>query len=84
MKKIYLFLLLLLPLFVCAQEKIMLIADPHVLASSLVEEGAAFDSMMQKQRKMIDMSEAAFCALVDTALQYKPALVLIPGDLTKD
>ena len=84
MKKIYLFLLLLLPLSVCAQEKIMLIADPHVLASSLVEEGAAFDSMMQKQRKMIDMSEAAFCALVDTALVHKPDLVLIPGDLTKD
>ena len=30
------------------------------------------------------MSEAAFCALVDTALVHKPDLVLIPGDLTKD
>ena len=84
MKKIYLFSLLFLPILLHAQEKIMLIADPHVLATSLVEEGTAFDEMLQKQRKMLDMSEAAFCALVDTALVHKPDLVLIPGDLTKD
>ena len=29
-----------------AQERVMLIADPHVLASSLVEQGAAMDEMM--------------------------------------
>jgi len=67
-----------------AQERVMVIADPHVLASSLVEEGAAMDEMMAGQRKMLDLSEAAFCALVDTALVHKPSLVLIPGDLTKD
>ena len=84
MKKIYLLSLLFLPLIIHAQEKIMLVSDPHVLASSLVEEGTAFDNMLQQQRKMLDLSEAAFCALVDTALQHKPSLVLIPGDLTKD
>jgi 3',5'-cyclic AMP phosphodiesterase CpdA len=84
MKKIYSLLLLFLSLSLQAQERIMLIADPHVLARSLVEEGTAFDNMLQQQRKMIDLSEAAFCALVDTALQHKPDLVLIPGDLTKD
>lgn len=67
-----------------AQERVMVIADPHVLASSLVEEGAAMDKMMAGQRKMLDLSEVAFIALVDTALLHKPALVLIPGDLTKD
>lgn len=67
-----------------AQEQVMVIADPHVLASSLVEEGAAMDKMMAGQRKMLDLSEVAFTALVDTALLHKPALVLIPGDLTKD
>ncbi len=67
-----------------AQERVMLIADPHVLASSLVEEGAAMDEMMAGQRKMLDMSEEVFVALIDTALVHKPALVLIPGDLTKD
>ena len=67
-----------------AQERVMVIADPHVLASSLVEEGAAMDKMMAEQRKMLDLSEETFTALVDTALLHKPALVLIPGDLTKD
>lgn len=67
-----------------AQERVMVIADPHVLASSLVEEGASMDKMMAGQRKMLDLSEVAFTALVDTALLHKPALVLIPGDLTKD
>lgn len=67
-----------------AQERVMVITDPHVLASSLVEEGAAMDKMMAGQRKMLDLSEVAFTALVDTALLHKPALVLIPGDLTKD
>ena len=84
MKKIYFLLLLFLALSLQAQERVMLIADPHVLASSLVEEGTAFDNMLQQQRKMLDLSEAAFCALVDTALLHKPSLVLIPGDLTKD
>ena len=67
-----------------AQERVMLITDPHVLASSLVEQGTAMDEMMAGQRKMLDMSEEMFVALIDTALAHKPALVLIPGDLTKD
>ena len=62
----------------------MLITDPHVLASELVQEGQAFDDMMESQRKMIDLSVPIWSALMDTALKYKPALVLIPGDLTKD
>ena len=67
-----------------AQERVMLITDPHVLASSLVKQGSAMDEMMAGQRKMLDMSEEVFVALIDTALVHKPALVLIPGDLTKD
>ncbi len=84
MKRLFISLLALLPLWAMAQEKIMVIADPHVLAKSLIEEGDAFDSMMVKQRKMIDLSEPIWNALMDTAMKYKPELVLIPGDLTKD
>ena len=80
-----------LPMMLClfslatvAQDRVMLFADPHVLASSLVEQGAAMDEMMAGQRKMLDLSEEVFLALVDTALVHKPALMLIPGDLTKD
>lgn len=89
MKKLLIFLFVLIPVMVLGQtkkvdENIMVIADPHVMSQSLYDEGAAFVEMMNDQRKMIDLSEEAFIALIDTALLYKPALVLIPGDLTKD
>ena len=83
MKRI-LFILALLPMMTVAQERIMVIADPHVLAQSLVTPGEAMDNMMAGQRKMLDLSEQAWNAVVDTALKYRPELVLIPGDLTKD
>ena len=88
MNKKLLLLLAWLPMLLMGQNlvdnKIMLIADPHVMANSLSDNGEAFNSMMTGQRKMLDLSEQAFTALVDTALLYKPSLVLIPGDLTKD
>lgn len=83
LKKLLLFVMFI-PVLASAEYKIMLIADPHVMAQSLLEESASFDLMMQKQRKMLHLSEAAFVATIDTALLYKPSLVLIPGDLTKD
>ncbi len=85
MKKIFLALMAFLPLLGMAQERIMVIADPHVLPQSLIAEGSEeFDAMMAKQRKMLDLSEAAWHAMMDTAMKYQPSLLLIPGDLTKD
>ena len=88
MKKKLLLLLAWFPIMLIGQnavdKTIMVIADPHVMAESLLDSGVAFDDMIAKQRKMLDMSEMAFKALVDTALFYHPSLVLIPGDLTKD
>ena len=65
-------------------ERVMVISDPHVLASTLLQQGEAADEMLASGRKMLDLSEPAFKALMDTALLYRPELVLIPGDLTKD
>ena len=73
MKKLFL-LLALVPFMMRAQERIMVIADPHVLAGSLVEPGQALDDMMASQRKMLDLSEEAWNAVMDTALKYRPAL----------
>lgn len=83
MKKLFL-VFTFLPLSLMAQEKIMVIADPHVLPQSLVTPGEAMNNLMAGQRKMLDLSEQAWYAVVDTALKYRPELVLIPGDLTKD
>ncbi len=86
MKKItnlfFLCFLLFAPL--SAQERIMVIADPHVLPQSIIDQTADFDEYMKTQRKMLDLSEPIWNALLDTALKYKPELVLIPGDLTRD
>lgn len=88
MNKKLLLLLAWLPMLIMGQTSvdntIMVIADPHVMANTLSDNGEAFDSMMTNQRKMLDISEIAFTSLIDTALLYHPSLVLIPGDLTKD
>ena len=83
MKKLVL-VLAFLPLFTWAQDRIMVIADPHVYPLSAIDQEADFDTYMAKQRKMIDLSEPVWNALIDTALAYHPSLVLIPGDLTRD
>lgn len=67
-----------------AQERIMVIADPHVFPQALIAQEADFDAYMSKQRKMVDLSEPIWNALMDTVLAVQPALVLIPGDLTRD
>lgn len=84
MKRFLIPLLVLLPLLTVAQEKIMVIADPHVFPQTEIAKVSDFDSYMAKQRKMIDVSEPVWHALMDTALAYRPSLVLIPGDLTRD
>ena len=62
----------------------MVIADPHVFPLTEIAKEANFDAYMTKQRKMVDLSEPIWHALMDTALAYHPSLVLIPGDLTRD
>lgn len=72
-----------MPLLAIGQERIMVIADPHVLPQTLIEADTSFDTYMQKQRKMLHLSEEIWYALMDTAMKYRPDLVLIPGDLTR-
>ena len=83
MKKFFL-LAVLLPFLSFAQERIMVISDPHVIPQTEIDKKADFDKYMKTQRKMLELSEPIWHALLDTALKYKPDLVLIPGDLTKD
>jgi len=84
MKKIFFLAALLLPMMSFAQERVMVIADPHVTPQSVIDMEPDFDNYMKTQRKMLDLSEPIWHAMLDTALKYKPDLVLIPGDLTRD
>ncbi|MBQ2067610.1 MAG: metallophosphoesterase, partial [Paludibacteraceae bacterium] len=86
MKKIFFLALaaLMLPMLSFAQERIMVIADPHVIPQTEIDKQADFNNYMKTQRKMLELSEPIWHALLDTALKHKPDLVLIPGDLTKD
>ena len=87
MKKLVISILVLFALLSMqtqAQDTIMVIADPHVLPQTEIAKETNFANYMAKQRQMVDLSEPIWKALMDTALKYKPSLVLIPGDLTRD
>ncbi len=91
MKKILPILLLALPMWcmpIQATENavdIVVMNDLHVMHPDLLrQDGAAFENVMNSDRKLLRQSHEIFLALVDSILVYKPHVVLIPGDLTKD
>ena len=84
MKKILVLLLAFMPIFAWSEQRIMVIADPHVYPLTAIAQEADFDAYMAKQRKMVDLSEPIWHALVDTAFKYHPDLLLIPGDMARD
>ena len=86
MKKITFVLVLCALLFVRsnAQERIMLIADPHVLPQSVITQDPNFSTKNENEIKMFRLSEPIWHALLDTALVHRPDLVLIPGDLSRN
>ena len=50
-----------------AQDRIMVIADPHVYPQALIaQDTATFNAYMKGQRKMVDLSEPIWHALIDT------------------
>jgi hypothetical protein len=64
--------------------KLMVFSDPHYYDPSLGTSGAAFDSYVAHDRKLIAESDAVMRALVSAVNTENPDVVLIPGDLTKD
>ena len=69
-----------------ADHKIVVIADPHVMPSSLLPNTSSADwaTYINSSRKLIDYSQSLFDEAVDEIKTLKPELVLIVGDLTKD
>ncbi|HJX66600.1 MAG TPA: metallophosphoesterase [Polyangia bacterium] len=64
--------------------KLMVFSDPHYYDPSLGTTGAAFDSYVAHDRKLVAESDAVLRALVSAVNAENPDVVLIPGDLSKD
>ena len=70
---------------VSAKVRIMLVSDPHVMGPGLlISKGEAWDNAIYFDRKLNDYSQAIYDEAIAIALQEKPDLFLISGDLTKD
>ncbi|CAM3590800.1 Calcineurin-like phosphoesterase superfamily domain protein [Vibrio aerogenes CECT 7868] len=68
-----------------ANLRFAVLSDLHVYDISLGEEGAAFESYVASDRKMLVQSTEILSAMVEKLLEVNGLqAVLIPGDLTKD
>lgn len=73
---------------VCAiKHKIVVIADPHVMAEELlIKDGTAFQNWLGSTKRLSDFSKAIFDEAVKEilAMSPRPELVMIAGDISKD
>lgn len=64
--------------------RLLVFADPHYFAPSLGPVGAAFETYLAHDRKLLAESDAILRAMVGLVEAESPELVLVAGDLTKD
>lgn len=78
-------LTMLLPLVAAAQERLLVLTDPHLLSPALVvNPGQPYTDAINSNNKMIDLGAPIMKAMVDTILAIHPTAVLVTGDLSKD
>lgn len=59
------------------------ISDPHYIEKSLSDSGTAYENIKQTAAgKELDYQEESWQALIDKALEEKPDMLIITGDLT--
>jgi len=64
--------------------KVMAIADPHMLASSLIADTKDYNDSLKKAPKLFTESEGIVDAALDKVRENKPDVLLVVGDMTKD
>lgn len=89
MSKTRTLLLAILLIGICLKSsaiKVVVLSDPHVMAPELlVNEGTAWTTYLNGQRKLVDYSKLLFDDMIGRIKEdMRPELVLITGDLTKD
>ena len=62
----------------------MVFSDPHYYDPSLGTDGEAFQSYLDKDRKLLKQSRELMLEALDIVAGTDASFVLIPGDLTKD
>jgi 3',5'-cyclic AMP phosphodiesterase CpdA len=79
------FAALLIGQTVFAQTRIAVMTDIHVMGKELVaHDGAAWQTALAGERKMLDKSRDIFDRLVGKFKTQRPDILLVTGDLTKD
>ena len=85
MKHVIFFVLsVLFCLTIEAQTRIAVIADPHVLAESLFDDGSAFANAKSGNPRVVEYSQPLFDSAVAVIAAQRPDLVFIVGDLSND
>lgn len=85
MKRVIFFVLsVLFCLTIEAQTRIAVIADPHVLAESLFDDGSAFEEAKSGNPRVVEYSQQLFDSAVAVIAAQRPDLVFIVGDLSND
>lgn len=83
-KALFLFVAFTLTLTIQAQTRIAVIADPHVLATSLFDNGAAFESAKNGNSRLIEYSQFLFDSAMTAVAQKQPNLLFLVGDMSND
>jgi len=63
---------------------VMVMSDCHILAREFIADTEDFWNFMAKETKSFQDSEAIVDAQLDQVRKYKPEVLLLSGDLTKD
>ncbi len=66
------------------KHKIFVFSDPHYYSTELGVGGQAFMAYLAQDRKLLVESDAILRKTVESIKQSDAAIVLVPGDLTKD
>ena len=85
MKRILFFCLgLSLACFIQAQTRIAVVADPHVLATSLFDDGTAFENAKSSNARLIEYSQFLFDSAMTIIAQQKPDMLFLVGDMANE
>ena len=80
----FLFLGVALGVLLQAQTRIAVIADPHVLATSLFDDGSAFENAKNGSSRVLEYSQFLFDSAMTVIAEQQPDLVFLVGDMTND